>query len=151
LLVAQLFSSIAKCAASSHTLEKITSGGVRFAALLSTAFWNFYGVCFTDIGAPSTLFGLAIAVSAAGEIPLYFLANPIIKRFGIERALLASFLRSALRLFAYAFVGIPKVAIWIALCKGVSAPSSFVDSPSAVHRPINWATRAETANSSCKS
>lgn len=125
---------------------------VFFVALSSTAFWNFYGVYFTDIGASSTLFGLAIAVSAVGEIPLYFLAAPIFKRFGLQRALLFTFVCSTIRLFAYAFIGKPKVAIWIELSNGVSWTLFWIAAVEHVNQLVNpqWrATGQALLNASC--
>jgi PPP family 3-phenylpropionic acid transporter len=168
LLIGLLFAAVAKTAAPKQTREKVElkDAGlvlrnrplltfliiVFFAALFSTAFWNFYGVYFTDLGASSTLFGLAIAVSAVGEVPLYFLATPIIKRFGVERALLVSFLCSTLRLFAYAFIGNPKVAIWIELCNGVSWTLFWIAAVEHVNRLVRpqWrATGQALLNASC--
>lgn len=168
LLAGLIFGLAAKSAAAKHTVEKITLQGlgpvlrnmplitflviVFFVAFSSTAFWNFYGVYFTDIGGSSTLFGLAIAVSAAGEIPLYFLAAPIFKRFGLQRALLFTFVCSTLRLFAYAFIGNPNVAIWIELCNGVSWTLFWVAAVEHVNRLVKpqWrATGQALLNASC--
>ncbi len=136
LVAAVVFGLTGKRGAAKHALEKLTLKAfgtvirnlpllgflliVFFVGLSSSAFWNFYGVYFTDIGGSSTLFGLAIAMSAVGEIPLYFLAAPIFKRFGIQRALLFTFVSSTLRVFAYAFVSNPRIAIWIELSNGIS-------------------------------
>ena len=119
-----------------HTAEKATLEGlgsiarnlplmsflviVFFVAVSSTAFWNFNGVYFTDIGSSSTLFGLAIAIDSVGEIPFYFLAGPIFKRIGLQKALLITFMCSILRLFAYAFICNPRLAVWVELSNGVS-------------------------------
>jgi PPP family 3-phenylpropionic acid transporter len=136
LVAAIIFGLTGKRGAAKHALEKLTLKAfgtvirnlpllgflliVFFVGLSSTAFWNFYGVYFTDIGGSSTLFGLAIAMSAVGEIPLYFVAARIFKRFGIQKALLFTFVSSTLRVFTYAFVSNPRIAIWIELSNGIS-------------------------------
>lgn len=157
-----VFGAAGKSDAPQHTLEKITFKGlgtvihnlpllgflviVFFVGLFSSAFWNFYGVYFTDIGGSSTLYGLAIAASAVGEFPLYFLAAPIFKRFGLHRALLFTFVCSTMRLFAYAFIGNPRVAIWIELSNGVSWTLFWVGAVEYVNRLVKpeWRGTGQT-------
>jgi PPP family 3-phenylpropionic acid transporter len=168
LAVALLFGVTARSATPRKVVEEVTAKGlvpvlrnrplliflviVFFVGLFSTVFWNFYGVYFTDIGGASTLFGLAIAVSAAAEVPLYFLAVPIIRRFGIERTLVFTFVCSTLRLFAYAFIGRPQVAIWIELSNGVSWTLFWVAAVEYVNQIVTseWrATGQSLLNASC--
>jgi PPP family 3-phenylpropionic acid transporter len=117
-------------------VEKITMNGLRsvlcnvpllsfllivlFLAISSTAWWNFLGVYYNDIGGSSSLFGLAIALDCIGEIPFFFLANRIINRFGLQKVLLFTFTCSALRLFAYAFIRNPRLALLVEPSNGVT-------------------------------
>jgi PPP family 3-phenylpropionic acid transporter len=136
LLAGILSSAIGKSVTPKHTIEKITFKGlgsivrnvplmaflliVFFVFFCSTTFWNFNGVYFTDLGGSSALFGLAIAIDSTGEIPFFFLAAPIFKRFGLQKALLFTFACSTVRLFAYAFISNPRVAVWLELSNGIS-------------------------------
>jgi MFS family permease len=125
---------------------------VLFVAISSTAFWNFNGVYFTDIGGSSTLFGLAIAIDAVGEIPLYFLAAPIFRRFGLQRALLFTFVCSTIRVFAYAFISNPRVAVWIELSNGISWTLFWVAAVEYVNQLVKpeWrATGQALLNAAC--
>jgi PPP family 3-phenylpropionic acid transporter len=136
LLAGILSGATGKSAAPKHTIDKITFKGlgsiarnvpllsflliVFFVFFCSTAFWNFKGVYFTDLGGSSTLYGLAIALDSTAEVPFFFLAAPIFKRFGLQKALLFTFVCSTVRLFAYAFISNPRVAVWLELINGIS-------------------------------
>ena len=136
LIAAALFTRAGKSAVPHHTVEKVTrldiasfarnAPLVKFLVVVilfvisSTAFWNFNGVYYTDIGGTASFFGLAIAIDSVAEIPFYFLAAPIIRRFGLRRVLLFTFTCAALRAFSYAFINKPHIAIWIELSNGVS-------------------------------
>jgi PPP family 3-phenylpropionic acid transporter len=168
LLTGTLFVATGKSPVPKHAVEKITFKGISpvirnvplmtflvlvlFVAISSTAFWNFYGVYFTDIGGSSSLYGLAIAISAVAEIPFYFLSYGIIKRFGLQRALLFSFVCSTIRLFAYAFIGNPRVAMWIELSNGASWTLFWVAAVEHVNQLVKpeWrATGQSLLNASC--
>jgi PPP family 3-phenylpropionic acid transporter len=168
LLTGTLFGATGKSPVPKHAVEKITFKSigpvirnaplitflvlVLFVAISSTAFWSFNGVYFTDIGGSSSLYGLAIAISAVAEFPIYFLAAPIFRRFGLQRALLFSFVCSTIRLFAYAFIGNPRVAVWIELSNGVSWTLFWVAAVEHVNQMVKpeWrATGQSLLNASC--
>ena len=129
LLAGVLSGAAGKSVVPKHTIEKVTfkdfgsiARNLPLLAFLfivflvffcSTTFWNFNGVYFADLGGSSTLFGMAVAIDSAGEIPFFFLAAPIFKRFGLQKTLLFTFACSTLRLFAYAFISNPRVAVWL--------------------------------------
>jgi PPP family 3-phenylpropionic acid transporter len=145
-------------AAPKRTLEKITMKGlgsvlrnsrllsflfiVLVLAMSSTAWWNFLGVYYNDIGGSSSLFGLAIALDCMGEIPFYFLANRIIKRFGLRNVLLFTFTCSTLRLFAYSFIRNPKIALLIEPSNGVSWTLFWVAAVEHVNKIVSPEWRA---------
>jgi PPP family 3-phenylpropionic acid transporter len=128
-LTGALFGAAGKSAVQQHAVEKVTWMGVGsfvrnvplmtflvvvlFVGISSTAFWNFNGVYFTDIGGSTSLFGLAIAIDAGSEIPIYFLAAPILRHIRLQRVLLFTFMCATLRAFSYAFISNPRVAVWI--------------------------------------
>ena len=168
LLMAVFFGATAKSSHRKHASEKITLARLQpilhnlplltflvivfFAALFSTVFWNFYGVYFTDIGGSSSLFGVAIAISAVAEIPFYFLATPILRRFGIQKVLLFTFACTTLRLFAYAFISNPRIAIWIEMSNGISWTLFWVAAVEEVNRLVvpQWrATGQALLNAAC--
>jgi PPP family 3-phenylpropionic acid transporter len=136
MLAGILCGALGKRATPKHSIEKTTFKGlgsvvrnvplmaflliVFFVFFCSTAFWNFNGVYYTDLGGSSILFGLAVAMASTGEIPFFFLAAPIFKRVGLHRTLLFTFAFSTLRLFAYAFISNPRVAVWLELSNGIS-------------------------------
>jgi PPP family 3-phenylpropionic acid transporter len=125
---------------------------VIFFVISSTAFWNFNGVYYTDIGGTTSFFGLAIAIAAVAEIPFYFLAAPIIRRFGLGRVLLFTFICAALRAFSYAFISNPRIAIWIELSNGVSWTLFWVAAVEYVNQLVKPEVRATgqvLLNASC--
>ena len=125
---------------------------VLFVAISSTAFWNFNGVYFTDIGASSSLFGLSIAIDSIGEIPFYFLSYWIIKRVGLQRAILLTFICSTIRVFAYAFIGNPHIAVWVELCNGLSWTLFWVAAVEHVNQLVKpeWRATGQTLlNATC--
>jgi PPP family 3-phenylpropionic acid transporter len=125
---------------------------VLFVAISSTAFWNFNGVYFNDIGGSASLFGLAIAIEAGSELPFYFLAAPLFRRLGLQRALLLTFVCATLRAFSYAFIGNPRIAIWIGLSNGLSWTLFWVAAVEHVNHVVKpkWrATGQALLNATC--
>jgi len=168
LIAGLLFGAFARRAAQTHALEKITFKGlgsiirnrplmmfllmVFFVAFCSTSFWNFNGVYFTDIGGTPSTIGLALALDSIGEIPLYFLSAPIFRRFGLNNGLMFTFVCSTVRVFSYAFISNPHVAIWVELSNGVSWTLFWVGAVEYVNQVVKpeWrATGQSLLNAAC--
>lgn len=90
------------------------------AGICSMAIWSFLGVYLNDIGGSSFLLGVTIAIQGLAEIPFYFLANTVLKRFGTHLTLVVTLACTTLRLFAYAANHNPALVPYIELSNGIS-------------------------------
>ena len=89
-------------------------------AILSTPIWYFTSILYSDIGASSSMISLVFGLQGLCEIPFFFLANRIIKRFGLQQVLIFTFYIIVIRSILYAVAPSPRWAIWIELLQGIS-------------------------------
>lgn len=80
-------------------------------ALGMSFFYSFYPIYFSSIGGTSVQIGVMMFFCAVIEIPCLFLANRVVKRFGVERVLIVSGLVAALRWLLLSFLQNPTLII----------------------------------------
>ncbi len=78
----------------------------------------FINLYFTTIGATQSQIGLAFAVQAFFEIPLFFLGIRFLKKAGPEKVIIVAMLVSILRMVLYGLTHDPQMAILIGLFHG---------------------------------
>lgn len=93
---------------------------VLFIAILTAPIWYYTSILYSDNGASSSWISLVFGFQGLCEIPLFFMANKLIKRYGLYKMLLFAFYTNALRSFLYAVVPSPHYAILIELLQGIS-------------------------------
>lgn len=78
----------------------------------------FINLYFTTIGATQSQIGMAFAVQAFFEIPLFFLGIRYLKKAGPEKVIIVAMLVSILRMVLYGLTHDPETAILIGLFHG---------------------------------
>jgi len=78
----------------------------------------FINLYFTSIGSTQTQIGLAFAIQAFFEIPLFFLGIRYLKKVGPERVIIVAMLVSVLRMVLYGLTHDPSIAIYIGVLHG---------------------------------
>jgi MFS transporter, PPP family, 3-phenylpropionic acid transporter len=86
----------------------------------ATTIWNFYSLYMKENGASSSLVGYGISIQGLCELPLFYFASRIIKKFDIKNTLIITVLATSLRLFLYSIVKNPQAALFIELLHGFS-------------------------------
>jgi MFS family permease len=80
-----------------------------FACSVSASFLPVY---LTDLGAPPTLLGAAIAVACVTELPVFYWSGALVRRFGARRVLDVSAAAVAARLAGYTVAGSSAAGAW---------------------------------------
>jgi PPP family 3-phenylpropionic acid transporter len=93
---------------------------IFFVAILTAPIWYYSSILYSNLGASSSLISLAYGFQGLVEIPFFFFANRIIKRFGIQNTLIFTLAISGLRCFLYGIVRTPQMAIGIEILQGIS-------------------------------
>lgn len=65
----------------------------------TSMFYNYYPLYFTGIGGNSSLVGIMLFVCAIAEVPFFFFAGRLIKRFGVYAMILTAGVATSLRWF----------------------------------------------------
>ena len=86
----------------------------------ATTIWNFYSIYMKENGASASLVGYGLSIQGLCELPLFYFASRIIKKFDIKNTLIITVLATALRLFLYSRIKNPQAALFIELLHGVS-------------------------------
>ena len=88
-------------------------------ALGISFFYSFYPIHFSSIGGTSAQIGVMMFFCAVTEIPCLFWANRVVKRFGVERVLIASALVAMLRWALLSFLRDPTLIIATNMLHGI--------------------------------
>jgi len=83
-------------------------------------FYSFYPIYFNSIGGTSGHVSVMMFFCAVTEIPCLYLANRVVKRFGVERVLIISGLIGALRWLLLSFLRDPTLIIAANTLHGIS-------------------------------
>jgi MFS transporter, PPP family, 3-phenylpropionic acid transporter len=86
----------------------------------ATTIWNFYSIYMKENGASASLVGLGLSLQGLCELPLFYFASRIIKRFNIKGTLVITVLATALRMYLYSTIKNPEVALFVELLHGLS-------------------------------
>jgi PPP family 3-phenylpropionic acid transporter len=86
----------------------------------ATTIWNFYSIYMKENGASASLVGYGLSIQGLCELPLFYFASRIIKKFDIKNTLIITVLATALRMFLYSIIKNPQAALFIELLHGIS-------------------------------
>jgi MFS transporter, PPP family, 3-phenylpropionic acid transporter len=86
----------------------------------ATTIWNFYSIYMKENGASSSLVGIGLSLQGLCELPLFYFAARIIKKFSIKHTLIITVLATALRLYLYSAIKTPEAALAIEILHGFS-------------------------------
>lgn len=87
--------------------------------LTANVFYSFYPIHFASIGGSSAWVGLMLFVCAMSEVPFFYFAGALVKRFGLYRMILLSGLATALRWFLIYSFSNPALIVLVGLLHGV--------------------------------
>lgn len=79
---------------------------------------NFFLLRLTELGATTTIVGLALTVATVSELPITFLGQQLLERFATSRLLLLALGLLALRLLLYSVFGSPLLVLSVQLLHG---------------------------------
>jgi len=110
------------------TIRKILSQGklIRFFILifligvLASPLQLFINLYFTEIGGDSKIVGLNFAIQSISEIPFFFIAYWLIRKFGEIRILILTLVFTVIRLSLYGIIDDPSIAVLLATTQGVT-------------------------------
>lgn len=115
--------------------------GIGFAPL-----YIFINLYFRDIGATNQLIGLGFSLMAASEVPMFFLAGSLVKRFGAPKVMLFAISVATVRLCLYGFISNPVLAVFLGLAQGFTFSLFWVVVVEIVHSlvPQQWRATAQS-------
>ena len=94
---------------------------VTFVAGLGTAAYNNYLFAYlADLGASKTFMGLALSVATVSELPFFFFAGALLKRFRARGLLIVSLAAIGLRCFLYWLIRTPEAVLPAQLLNGLA-------------------------------
>jgi PPP family 3-phenylpropionic acid transporter len=96
-------------------LMLVFAGGVSLSAISSFLF-----VFMSELGADTTLMGLALTVATASELPMLFFSKPLLERLGARGLLVAAVGTGSVRALSYSFVTAAWMILPIQLLHGLS-------------------------------
>lgn len=89
-------------------------------SITQTSIWYYITIYLKDIGASDYIAGSAITIDAISELPFYFLAIFLFRRFGLRFTILVAFFVTSGRLLLYAHNDLPVAVLAIELFHGIS-------------------------------
>lgn len=84
----------------------------------TSASFAFFPIYLNEIGASRGLIGLAFGIQGVSELPLWLIAGAIIRRVGLTRTLVVTFLVFSARAFLYSIITQPALALAVQLGHG---------------------------------
>uniref|UniRef100_A0A2L2XYS2 Major facilitator superfamily domain-containing protein 6 n=1 Tax=Parasteatoda tepidariorum TaxID=114398 RepID=A0A2L2XYS2_PARTP len=95
--------------------------GVYIVGALTSLIWSYEFWYLEDLGASSTLLGLAVGVQClVAEIPMFFFSGWFIKHLGYFYCLIASFAAFTVRFLLYSFLKNPWLVLPVEVTQGFS-------------------------------
>ncbi len=106
----------------------------------------FYAIFMKGMGASSQLLGMAFALRAVSELPVYLGAAAVIRRVAPRRALLAALLIYALQAFLYSVIRAPVLGVLTEMLHGPSWGLLMIVSVNYVSSqvPAEWRATGQT-------
>jgi PPP family 3-phenylpropionic acid transporter len=116
-----------------------------FYGIVVAPLYIFINLYYRDIGANNQLIGLAFAIQALSEVPFYFLATRLVRRFGPAKVLLTAMTAAMLRMLVYALIADPKIAVAIGAVQGLHFSLFWVAVVEIMHNlvPPQWRSTAQ--------
>lgn len=113
---------------------------IFFIAVTSFCIQTFLAVYFDNLNASSTLIGWAFSFDGIGELPFYFVSAFLIQKFGLKRIFIVTIVVTAVRMYLYAFIHDPRLALLVEFSHGISFALYFVAMVESVNRlvPSEW-------------
>lgn len=117
-----------------HGLRRLLTNRA-WVVLLLVLFVNGIGMSFTnnflflylsDLGAGQGLMGYALGVASISELPAFFFADQLLRRWGARGLLLAALSAQVVRMFSYALMPTPEYTLVIALLHGLTFSAMWV-------------------------
>jgi PPP family 3-phenylpropionic acid transporter len=102
-------------------LMTVLIGGLSLAITI-----NFLFLFLNDLGASKSLMGLSLTVATMSELPVWFLSNRLLSRWGTRGLLALSLVASALQAFAYSSLRTPWLVMPIQLLHGPAFSAMWV-------------------------
>lgn len=108
-----------------------------------TYFINLY---FKEIGASNSLVGIAFTVQAFCELPFFFYADKLVRKFGPKKVIIFTILFTTVRLFLYSRIMNPYLAIPLGAGHGITLGLFIVASTHYVQNlvPLHWRATAQS-------
>lgn len=119
---------------------------VMIVSIAQSASSFFLTVYLREIGASSSVSGVAIGVQALSELPFYFIAAWLLRRTSAENVLQIAILGTAVRLLLYYLNGNPYAVIGIETLNGVTWTLLWIASVEFVNNkvPAGWRTTGQS-------
>lgn len=97
------------------------------------AFLNLY---FSELGVDNSVIGWAYTIQSLSELPFFIIGNLLVKRFGSRRVILLAMLVMLIRMFSYALVPLPSVALTMGAFQGISFSFFLVGVVDFIHKQL---------------
>ena len=134
---------------SSHEEAESQSGGIRL-FLTSRRWISFFFISFlggigsfsaaaylfpymAELGASESMMGLALTISTLSELPVFFLAHRLVKRFGSYGLLTLTLAMFGIRSLLYAAVSAPSMVLLVQVFGGMIFPAMWTAGVSYAH------------------
>ena len=89
-----------------------------FYGLTCSPIHSFLNLYFTELKANNTQIGIAYAIQAMSELPLFFIGGRLVKRMGAARVIIIAMLMMAVRQVLYGTFPDIELAMWLAVLQG---------------------------------
>ncbi len=93
---------------------------LSFYGIVCSPMFYYLNLYFSELNASNTIVGLAYAIMAISEIPLFLLGTKLLKRFGIKPIMIVAMASIAIRYFVLGYFPFVNLALAIGLLQGVS-------------------------------
>lgn len=91
-----------------------------FYGIVCSPMFYYLNLYFTELKASNTIVGLAYAIMAISEIPLFLIGNKLLKKFGIKSIMIIAMATMTIRYFVLGYFPNINLALSIGLLQGVS-------------------------------
>jgi len=109
---------------------------IFFYSLFTAPIYLMLNIYYHEIGAPSSIIGLALAVQSISELPFFFYGKKLVNKFGALNIFIFTMAATSLRMLAYGLTSNPNYAIVIGLIHGISIGLFFVSMVAFVHKIV---------------
>lgn len=97
---------------------------------------NFQFIFLQDLGAPSSIKGLALTFTCIAEVPMFFVSTRILARFGVVQVLFSALLAYGIRFLLYSQLTNPTWTLPIELLHGFTYALGFAAATRYMHEVV---------------